>query len=855
MPNHLTIPSVHFAPAGGSAPPSRESSPARSERSGSAGDVPPNLSKEYAKKIKNIKQTLNKAVKACAEGIEKIRAYETNVMKRIDKINCFKEGFAQALAPIAELVECKKNSIKIYDTVINKLRNISARLDSDGITLGPEQTKKLDADALEGYVQRREQAGVPLAVFEAFHHVVKAMSYRAVNDVAAAHIEYCAAVDRLLALPRERWSFQLRPSKVPPDSAWALNRTGVKVLDVKLLLAIAISSEASQRLRCEGEIESGFAHFHNFFAAVLDGLRQVTPPSHEDVSEAGALRYIGYVKDMAASLVEDNNLQTTRKGIAYLKQSIARLDVTGDVVGRDDVRDKASKIKRNYVSEALTMISTVLWAQHIQLLDAQLSFSLSPEAVAVLNQVQDKLADLVVKHPHRLGEDRHFVDVSKFTQEEKEQMYSKLSLLPSLDNEAARQLRYLAADLASETVTQDSKDLPLLMARFSDLAGDLEEAASLAEVVLGELILAGVNPQGDAAREEVSEEWHLQRAYGDDDDKAFATPHSAGSASPREPGSKRNSLIRSRANSLIDRRFGLQSVEPQPQGEIERAKAYSQPIEENMALMIRQAASNKREAEKVLANLRAGIVDSKNPSNTIYELLSLAVDRNQDRLKGLQKMIARWEKIDNPTDEATGRIAGLHQMKSECEEEIRRLKEEAVLKTVEGIELYPTEQGVLFLHKHGLIERMERPLLVKINVHVYDHATNQFVQSYTDGTPRVDYIHEWPIRVRRAPGSDQTFMIYAHDHKKQDTEHPHPEMLKESRMVTWKNYFYRRKGKTWEKQMTAQGWSPQAATVQRSISGQRVLDELVRHYIKDENDRVPVDNRPRRLGRQEPGSR
>lgn len=777
-------------------------------------------------------------------------------MQRIDNINCFTKGFAAALEPIATLVGLKKTEVEIYDAAINKLLNISNRLEREGIELEPEQNQKLDA--LPQYLLHREHAAASLAAFEAFHHVVKGESHTAGNDSADAQKEYSAAIGRLLALPREKWSLQLRSSQteIPPHSAWTANRPDVKVLDVRKLLDVAIVREGETRKGREREIESGFAEFHNFFTFLLSDLKEVTPSNDEEVSDADALRYIAFVKDMAASLDEGNHLQETREGIAYLKQSIARLEAVGDVFDDDGIRDEASGIKPFYESEVLTMASTVLWAQHIHLLHAQLSFALSPEAVAVLDQAQDKLDDLVMKHPHMLDKETVFVDLSELSQEEKEQMYSGLSIIPDLDNEAASQLRYLAKNLASETVTEDSKDLPLLVSRLSDLAGDLEEAASLVEVMLGELILAGVSPKGGAASEGASEEWHLQRTYGDDGDKASATPHSGGPASPLEPGSKRSSLIiRSRANSLMDpRRFSLQSLERQSQNEIEKAKAYSKPIEANMALLARQAASNKRDAENVLNNLRNGIVDSRNPSNTIYELLNLAVDRNQDRLRGLRKMTARWEKIDDPTDEVRDRIADLHLQTGECEKEIRALKEEAVLKTVEGIELYPTEQGVVFLHRHGLIERMERPLWVKLSVFVHDPETGQLVPYMPDGTPKVDYIHEWPIRARRAPDTDQIFIIYGHDHKKQDTEHPHPETLKESRKVTWKNRYFREKGKLWEQRMLVQGWSPQAATVQRSTSGQRVLNALARHYIKDEKDRIPVEKRLRRFGRQEPGA-
>jgi hypothetical protein len=72
--------------------------------------------------------------------------------------------------------------------------------------------------------------------------------------------------------------------------------------------------------------------------------------------------------------------------------------------------------------------------------------------------------------------------------------------------------------------------------------------------------------------------------------------------------------------------------------------------------------------------------------------------------------------------------------------------------------------------------------------------------------------------------------------------------LEESRIVTWKNRFYRYKGKLWEQRMLAQGWSPLAARVRRRLSDRRVINDLACHYIKDKSDRVPFEKYPRRFG-------
>lgn len=761
----------------------------------------------------------------------------------LDNIDCYEEEYAAPLGLAAKLINGKKAAIEIYDTAINKLLRISETLDREGIELGPEQTPKLEQ--LSQYLLRREHAAASLVAFGAFHLMIEGESLKD-EDSAAAQEKYSSAVDRLLELPRENWSLQLRSSKdIQGSSIWTL-QADVKELDVKKLLDIALAYEGPLREDLEKNAENNFTRFHKISSQFFD-LFEEKFQNEDEISEAEASDYVDFVTDMA-DMFADNQLQETREGIAVLKQSIARLEVTQKVSSDQLILDDASTYKPRYESEALTMASTVLRAQHIHLHHAQLSFVLAPETEAVLNQVQDKLDDLVMKHPDMLGKGTLHVDVHQLSQEEKEEMYSELSILPSLDNEAARHLRYLVEDLSSETVTEDNKDLPLLIDRLSGIAGDLEEAAGLVETMLGELILAGVRPQSGAASEGGSEEWRLQLAYDDDEDAR--TQASDASPGRSEPASKRSSLIRSRANSLIDsRRLSLLSLEQLSLNEIDKAKAYSRPFEVNMALMAEQAASNKREADKVLDNLRKGRVDGRNSPNTIYELLNLAADRHSDRLKDLKKIIARWKRIENPAAEVNSRIAELVSQAEACEAEIKTLKKQAITQTVLGIEQSPSAEGALFLHRHGLIEGIDRPVWLMFLRHEYDHATDQSVQKFTpDGQPMVDYIHEWPIRAKYGPDSNQTFTIYAHDHKKQDIEHPNPETLTESAVVTWKNHYYHDKGALWSQRMAAQGWSSQAATVQRRFSTRQILDTLVRHHIQDEARRIPVEKQLRRSG-------
>jgi hypothetical protein len=845
MDSHLAVPTSHLASSDISAPSSRESSPSRPGRSGNAGNAPRSRSRADANRIKRIKQDLGAAIKACADGIKANKGAEEMDMLLLDKIDCDEEEYAVPVGLAAKLVNYKKAAIEIYDGAINKLLRISDKIDREGISLGKEQAQKLDQ--LPQYLLHREHAAASLVAFEAFHLMLEGESHK--YDSAAAAVEkYSAAVNRLLELPRENWSLQLRSSKdIQEGSPWTLDAADVKDLDVKKLLDIALAYEAPSRENLERKVEVDLANFQHLSSRLFDALEEKLPD--DDVSEAAAVGYVEFVKEVVESFADDS-LQQAREGIAVLKQSIARLGVTRKVSGDEAVVDEVSNDKRRYESEALTIASTVLRVQHLHLLHAQLSFVLSPESEAVLNQVQDKLEDLVMKHPGMLNEGMLYVDVNKLSQEEKEQMYGDLSILPGLDNEAARHLRYLVETLSGESVTEDNKDHPLLIDRLSGMAGDLEEAAELVEVMLGELILAGVGPQNKAASEGAAEEWHLQLAYSDDEGPDVRTQ--AGDASPgrSEPASKRSSLIRSRANSLIDsRRFSLMSLERLSLNEIDKAKAYSRPFEVNMALMAQQAASNEQEADKVLANLRKGVISVKNPANIIYELLNLAADRHSDRLKDLNKIIARWKRIESPTDEVSDRIAGLVSQAKACEAEIRTLKGRALTQAVLGIEQSPSAEGVLFLHKHGLIEGIDRPVWLMFLRQEYDHAAGRSVQKFTqDGQSMVDYIHEWPIRAKYGPDSNQTFTIYAHDHKKQDIEHPHPETLTESAVVTWKSLYYHDKGAFWSQRMVAQGWSMLAATVQRRFSTRQILDTLVRHHIPEEANRVPVEKRPKRLG-------
>jgi hypothetical protein len=852
MDTHLTVPPFNPTSSDVSAPSSRASSRSREGRSGAAGNAPRSRSNAAANTLKKIRQDLTRAIKECTEGIRKNKNEEALDLYQLDHIDCSEDGgYAKAIQLAGELVDFKKNAVQIYDVAIDRLLRISNKVNSEGIELSPEQNRKLDN--LPQYLLHRERAAASLAAFEAFHLMLQGESCREEHDDAAAQEKYTAAVDRLIELPRENWSLQLRSSdpEIPSGSPWTLGAAEVNVLDVKKLLEIAITYESPERQQLEADVETKFSYFHQFFSILLTGLEKITP-DEDDLSEQSASNFISYVKDMADALDEPENLQQTRNGIAYLKQAIVRLDIETRISGHDDIRNEASDYKRRYGSEALTMASTVLKAQHIHLQNAQFSFALSPETGAVLDQVQEKLDELVSKHPHKLDGSARDVDVSKLSQNEKEQMYGELSILPNADNEAARHLRYLIEDLALETVTENNKDIPLLIGLISGMADDLEQAARLAEAMLGELILAGVSPQSQAASEGSAEEWRLQLAYSDDEGKDTSGPVSPGFATPTEPGSKRSSLIRARANSLIDfRRLSLLSLEQSGLNEIDKAKAYSKPIEANMALMARQAESSKRDAAGVLANLREGIVGGRNRPNAIYELLNLAADRNSDRLKDIRKIIARWERIEDPTDEVTQRIFDLTRSADECEAEIRTLREQAVQKTADGIEQDPSAEGALFLHRHGLIERIDRPAWVMFPRLEYDHHSKEFVQRYTsDRKPMVEYLHEWLIRVKPDPGTDRTFTIYAHDHKKCDIEDPHPEALTESNMVTWKNHFYHDKGKLWEQRMVQQGWSPEVAKVQRRFSNQQAINELARHYIEDEADRVPDAKRPRRLGRQ-----
>lgn len=239
------------------------------------------------------------------------------------------------------------------------------------------------------------------------------------------------------------------------------------------------------------------------------------------------------------------------------------------------------------------------------------------------------------------------------------------------------------------------------------MADDFEQAARLTEAMLGELILAGVNPQSGGQ----AEDWHLLLGYSDDDDKDTDTKADSGTHSPAEISSKRSSLIRSRANSLLDF-YGtmLPSLERLSSNEIDRAKADLKPFEENIALLAKQAASDKREADKVLDNLRKGEADDRNTPNAIYELLNLAANRNSIRLKNIEKIIKKWERIKNPTNEVKNWISTLKQSADKCTKETRVLKEQALFQTAAAIELDPSAQGVLFLHRHGLIKHMGPPV-------------------------------------------------------------------------------------------------------------------------------------------------
>lgn len=849
MDIHLKVPS--FNAAGNSAPSSRASSLSRTSRSsareGSVAEAPPSRSGAQQNVIKRMNKDLNDAMKKCENRIKEIKANETLLASRLDDLIFDDQGaYDAAIGHTKKIIEYKHAAIAAYDAAISRFASVSSRVLEKGIE--PTGTLQEKLDMHPEYLAHRERADASLVAFESFLQMLEGERCMENEDESAANERYALAVDKLIVLPREHWGVVLRSAPVPRTSVWTVGSEikNNERLDVRKLIEIGTSYESEERQKKEKNIENEFFRTHYVFNTI-DNLESVLP-DEEDVSEESTDRLGGYLSEFSALFKESEVAQETREAIAYLNQSMYRLDAEKDVTKRTDIKAENVEFKRRYASETFAMSTLPLHVQLFHLRHAQFYLELNTEASAAFNQVVDKLDDLIAKHPRApQREGKMFFDLDKLSAGEMQEMYAKLAILPTANNEAARHLRYLMDDLKYGLGTPENGGIQEAIALLDTMAGDLELAAHQAEILLGELILAGVKPGGEARSESAGPGWKLQLAHSDADEQS-----ESGSTVPSGAVSKRSSLIRSRGNSLIGAgQIDLSKLDLSERSGIGAAKAYGQRIEENIDVLGRQAEVSKRHADAILSRLRGGKAGANDTPNAIYELLQLAADRKQDQARDIRKLIRKWEGVRDPNDEVRQRIADLARAEAGYRREAEELGKQAVRKKANAVALRPTAEGARFLHQHGLIERMERPRWLMLPKKEYDAQNDCYVQKKTDGgEPMVDYIHEWPIRIKPDPDEPgaQDYIFYAHDHKKQDTEHPHPETLTESAVVTWKNHFYHDKGRLWELSMGHQGGALEATKVQRRFSDERTLTELAGHYL-DETQRIPVPKYPVRPGR------